>query len=444
MERSSVKIPIKSFQPRDSGTLKLLTTDSNQLIKLGIWLYFLLVIFEGALRKWFLPSLSTPLLLVRDPLALWLIMATLWKHKFPANPYVMSIVLVGVLSIFTAILFGHGDLVVALFGARILLLHFPLMFVFGQIFNRDDVIKIGIVTLWITIPMTLLIASQFFTPQSSLVNRGVGGDMAGSGFSGALGYFRPSGTFSFTNGTSLFYGFAACFIVYFLLTSWRINRFLLVCSTVALIAAVPLSISRTLFLEVGISVAFSILTISKSPKYIGRFFLGGIVGFLILIILSQLSFFQTSTEAFTERFTSANTNEGGLEGVFLDRFLGGLVSAFLNSQDLPFFGYGIGFGTSVGSQLLTGNRGFLVSEEEWGRLIGELGQAMGILIIFLRVALTIKITVFSYKKIHTGDILPWMLTSFGMLLISQAQWAQPTALGFSTLIGGLMIASLRR
>jgi hypothetical protein len=35
-----------------------------------LWLYFWLLIFEGALRKWLLPGLSTPLLLVRDPVAL--------------------------------------------------------------------------------------------------------------------------------------------------------------------------------------------------------------------------------------------------------------------------------------------------------------------------------------------------------------------------------------
>ena len=35
-------------------------------IKQMIWLYFFLLIFEGALRKWFLPFLATPLLVVRD------------------------------------------------------------------------------------------------------------------------------------------------------------------------------------------------------------------------------------------------------------------------------------------------------------------------------------------------------------------------------------------
>ena len=39
-------------------------------IKVLIWLYIFLLIFEGALRKWFFPSLSDELLIVRDPVLL--------------------------------------------------------------------------------------------------------------------------------------------------------------------------------------------------------------------------------------------------------------------------------------------------------------------------------------------------------------------------------------
>jgi hypothetical protein len=34
----------------------------------------------------------------------------------------------------------------------------------------------GIATLWIAIPMAILIALQFHSPQSAWVNRGVGGE----------------------------------------------------------------------------------------------------------------------------------------------------------------------------------------------------------------------------------------------------------------------------
>ena len=39
-----------------------LVSSELTLIKKLIWLYFLLLLFEGALRKWFLPGLSQGLL----------------------------------------------------------------------------------------------------------------------------------------------------------------------------------------------------------------------------------------------------------------------------------------------------------------------------------------------------------------------------------------------
>src|SRR5690554_3707736 len=115
--------------------------DRDQVLKNGIWAYFLLLIFEGALRKWILPGLATPLLVVRDPLAIWLIITALKNGRLHLSPYIAVSVIVGVVGIYTALFVGHGNFAVAVYGARILLLHFPLMFVIGNVFNQEDVIK---------------------------------------------------------------------------------------------------------------------------------------------------------------------------------------------------------------------------------------------------------------------------------------------------------------
>jgi hypothetical protein len=147
-----------------------------KMLKKGIWLYFLLLIFEGALRKWFLPFLAAPLLVVRDPVAIWLIYMA-WRHNVvKANMYVLLMTFFTIIAICTALIFGHGSMVVALYGARITLIHFPVIFIIGKVFNQEDVIKMGRVLLIIAIPMTVLIALQFYSPQSAWVNRGVGGD----------------------------------------------------------------------------------------------------------------------------------------------------------------------------------------------------------------------------------------------------------------------------
>ena len=178
------------------------SADSLRLLKRGVWAYFLLLIFEGALRKWVLPELAAPLLVVRDPIALWLLVLAWRRGLLPATPYLTGMLLVGIVGFFTALLFGHGNLTVAVYGVRILLLHFPLSFVIGRVFDRADVERVGRAMLWIAVPMTVLIGLQFYSPQSDWVNRGVGGDVEGAGFSGALDFFRPPGTFSFTRAAS--------------------------------------------------------------------------------------------------------------------------------------------------------------------------------------------------------------------------------------------------
>ena len=58
-------------------------------IKIAIWMYFLLWIFEGALRKWVLPSLATPLLIVRDPVAVYIIIKAIYLEVKFMNIYVV-------------------------------------------------------------------------------------------------------------------------------------------------------------------------------------------------------------------------------------------------------------------------------------------------------------------------------------------------------------------
>lgn len=429
----------------NSRNMKQDKADPNLWLKRGVWLYFFLLIFEGGLRKWVLPGLATPLLIIRDPIAIWLIFTTWNKGLMPSSPLLTAMVWINIASIFTALFFGHGNLLVAFYGARIFLVHFPLIFVIGRIFTREDVLKMGRALLWISIPMAVLIAIQFYSPQSSFINRGVGGDMNGAGFSGANGYFRPPATFSFTNGTHLFFALTASFLFYFWLNPKGTSKVMMYLATVGLIAAIPLSISRSLTFFALIALFFALTTVVRKPANLIRVVFAGLIIFLVLSVLSGLPMFQTATDAFLSRFTAANDAEGGLKGTLGDRYLGGMTSALSNSGRQPFFGFGTGMGTNAGSKILTGtSKFFLISEEEWGRLVGELGALMGISVILIRLLLCFKLFRFGFRRMIEGDALPWMMLSYGLLVIPQGQWAQPTSLGFGTLIGGLIFASLRK
>lgn len=411
-------------------------------LKQGIWLYFLLLIFEGAIRKWLLPGLATPLLVVRDPIAILVLVSAWQKGYLRFNAYCQWIAGITLISCVLTLLFGHQNLYVAIFGARILIIHFPFMFLMGQILNREDVIAFGKALLWISLPMIFLIALQFYSPQSTWVNQGVGGE-GSAGFSGAMGYFRPSGTFSFTNGNTLFWGLLAPFVFYFWLGSQKVNRLLLIAATGSMLLAIPLSISRALFVQVGIALVFSALSLIFKPKFAKTFLIAAVFISLLLVVLSQFQFAQTGIEAFGVRIENASRSEGDAEDILANRVFGGLLSAFTNSDVSPFIGAGLGMGTNVGAILLTGSHSYLIAEGEWGRLTGEMGLLLGGLVILIRIIFSFNLALKSFKKLRSGDILPWLLISFGLNNIVMSQWSQPTTLGFSVVIGGLVLASLK-
>ncbi|NCD67819.1 hypothetical protein [Mucilaginibacter agri] len=415
----------------------------DNALKNGIWLFFWLLIFEGALRKWVLPGLATPLLLIRDPLALWIVFKAWHRGLVPFNIYTFGAVAVGVISIFTAVLFGHGSFLVAIYGSRVWFLYFPLIFVIGSVFTKDDVMKFAQKYLILSIPMTLLIVIQFYSPQSAWVNRGIGGN-EGAGFSGAMDFFRPPGTFSFASGVGGFYSALACFVFYYWLDPKSINKKLLIASTICLIIAVPISIIRGLFFEVMITLAFMLVSAFRKPQNAGRMVAAIAVGCFLILILSQLSFFQTAIEAFTMRFTTANDSEGGLGGVVGNRYFGTMIYAFTMTASQPFWGYGSGIGTNVGAVIATGKADFysvVNGEVEWQRVIGELGILLGIIIIGIRIGLSFKLLKESYQLLTREYSLPWMILPFCLMNLPQGQLGSPIPLGFTTWMAGMLLAS---
>jgi len=385
-------------------------------LKYGIWIYFVLLIFEGALRRWVLPGLSDPLLVIRDPVAIWLVYQA-WKYNLlNKNYFIISMTGFTILGMITALLVGHGNLWVALFGARIMLIHFPVIFVMGKVLNPNDILKIGKFILWLSIPMVGLIAAQFFSPQSAWVNLGIGGEES-EGFQGALGFFRPPGTFSFQVGNTLFFSLVAIFVVYFWTSKIKLNKLLLVLATVALFASIPLSISRTLFYSVGLTIVFYFCSLFFNPKQFLSFFLIIIGIVFAFVILIQFDFFQLAIEVFATRLTSASETEGGVTNSLYDRIFGYMFRAYANSNEIPFWGYGMGWGTNVGSKVISGERSFLLAEFEWNRIVAEMGVFLGTAVILVRVILAGKLAMNSLAIIKRGELLAWLLLMVDMLYV---------------------------
>jgi hypothetical protein len=413
-------------------------------IKIAIWLYFLLWIFEGALRKWILPSLATPLLVVRDPIAIYIVIRAIYLNVNFINPYTVLALIFTLFGLAITLTFGHGNLFVGIYGARIMILHFSLIFIIGEVFTKEDVLKIGRFLLVMNIVMTVIVYFQFISPQSAYINIGIGGE-GSAGFGGAMGYFRPPGTFSFISGLSIFYTAVSIFVFYFWLSKDVCSKILLIISTVSLIIALPLTISRGAVIAVIIVALFAIIATGTSVKSLLKLLLVIIVLYTIVLILQNFTtIFNLGTEVFMDRVETANKTSagGGLKDSVFLRALNDLTGPIEEIFNKPLFIGNLGMGTNAGSQILVGKSTFLISENEFGRLAGEQGIIFGGGLILLRIFLAISIAIKSFKLPQEKKLLPFIICGAACPAILQGQWAFPSVLGYAVIVTGLTIACL--
>jgi len=427
-----------------------MTPKRRKRIRQLLWLYFWLLILEGALRKWILPGLSNPLLLVRDPVAL---LALWWGWPFLRQRrswvWLQPLLFIGGVSFLLAITLGHGDIPTAAFGVRILLIQLPLIFLYASVFNRSDVIHFAWVLAWLAIPMTLLIVAQSNLPSSHILNVAPGGEGTAV-FDGALDRFRPPAVFSFINGVAMFYSLAAaalfCLLYGTRLTTRR--RLLLLVVAIALVVALPVSISRSLlagYLQVLVALVVAVV-LSRSRLVP---LISGVLGLILAFgIASMVPAFQDTTEAFNTRWDQAAAVEAGgstrLEqalGVFTKRVLGGLAAPLSDPDQLPLFGQGIGISTNVGAQRLSGELVFLVGEGSWGASLAEMGLFLGLAFLLWRVALGWWLLRLSWRAAVKGNRLPIILAGSSWLILLSGQLGQPTGLGFLVVSSGLTLAA---
>lgn len=415
---------------------------SVRLLKQLIWLYFWLVIFEGALRKWILPGLATPLLLVRDPVVLLALILSLSSGKLKINSYLAVTAFIALAAPILALTVGHGNAIVTAFGWRANFLHLPFIFIIGRVFTGEDVKTMGRCFMFLSIPMTLLMIAQFYSPAGSLVNIGVGGE-GDAGFDGAMGYRRPPGVFSFTNGISSFYPLVTAFALAEMMQVKKGGNLLPILAGLATLASLPISISRSNLLGVLLVLLGCIVAMTRSGRSLRRLLRTGVMLAVIITLGSLMPGMEKPREAFLSRWNASTTDRGGFEEAIVMRVVDGLTAGLTEPTENWISGAGLGMGTNAGAKLLTGNQTFLISEAEWGRLTGEMGMPLGLLFIFIRVALTLALFLGAWRAAKRREPLGFILWFAVAMNLMQGQWGQPTALGFATLGAGLTLAAIR-
>jgi hypothetical protein len=112
--------------------------------------------------------------------------------------------------------------------------------------------------------------------------------------------------------------------------------------------------------------------------------------------------------------------------------------------DAGVIGKGLGLGTNVGARLAVGERDFLLAEEEWPRILLEMGAPLGLAFIVWRVMLTLDIGLRAVAAWARRDVLPSLLFSAASIPLLIAQTGVPAILGYVAISGGVALASLNR
>jgi hypothetical protein len=424
-------------------------TASVRNIRRLIYLYIFLLIIEGALRKWIVPQFSNPLLLVRDPVVLAIYFLAWRAHLFPRNRFIPSLAAIAVLSWIVSIfvldpyLPMSRILLVTAYGFRSNFLHLPLIFIFASVFDADDVRRIGWWILVGMIPMGLVMALQFHSAPDSFINRTVGlGE--GEQITAGGGKIRPPGTFSFISGPIHYVTSAAAFALYGALRREIYPSWLVLGAGCSVILAIVVSGSRSLVVSILLVVLSLAIVLLIRPDALNRFGRGLIAVVVAGLLVSRLPIVHEGVSILTSRFTeSAEAADTTITGGLMQRTIATFTEGFGHLGHAPLAGFGLGVGTSGGATLLGSQSTFLLSENEWTRIIFESGPILGLVFLLWRTIFAGYLGIVSLRAVPRGDILPLILFSAGFLIILNGQLGQPTSLGFAVVLNGLCLASTR-
>src|SRR6188508_3611873 len=88
----------KPLRPAPPAPVDLHRARALKYVRGLIWTYFILLMFEGTLRKWILPQYSDVLLIVRDPVVLAIYCLAIRARVFPRNFWMLSLGVIALLS----------------------------------------------------------------------------------------------------------------------------------------------------------------------------------------------------------------------------------------------------------------------------------------------------------------------------------------------------------
>ena len=430
--------------PRNPPNRKLVTqavATDYAFIKKLIWAYFLLLLFEGALRKWFLPGLSQGLLIVRDPVVIWIYYLCYVQGVFPLNnKYLRRCFQWVAIAVVLSFLINRAHPFTIAYGARTNLLHFPLIFIMARILTWQDVVKFGQAFLLLALPMTWVVAQQFQSDRFDVYNVAAGG--TGHQLMTSGDKVRASGTFSFVSGIVFYYCFTVAYIIYGFLVRNTFPRWMLYLGTSATLLAMVTAGSRAVIAECLQVIACIGFLAYFRPQEFGRI-TTAVLGFsaISLILYSQIDLFEEGLNFLSLRFEEAANTEGNPITAYFNRYYEIIIAPYYYSLFTGAFGNGLGTATRAGSALGAGTGG---AELSWSRPVLENGFFVGLLFILWRIWIFKDLLLVCINSVTKNSYLAIFLFGAAGPILLFSPLGQPTNLGFAAFGGGLCLAAAKQ
>jgi hypothetical protein len=413
-----------------------------------IWAYFiLLVIGEGVLRKWILPSFSELILIIRDPLVIWIYYLAYTKGLFPIeNKYIQKAFQWTLIATVFSLIVNKGHPFAIAYGIHSNLIHFPLIFIIARVLRGKDIILFGKAFLFLAMPMAWLITEQFYADREDWFNYAAGGTSSQLETSG--GKVRASGTFTFVSGPVFYFCFTVAFIIHGFLHKNTFPKWLLYLGTGATLLAMVTAGSRALIAEsLQVFACFGFLAYFR-PSEFGKV-TATVFGFatitLVLYFFSWNNVFREGLDFLSLRFKEAENVEGTPFEAYVQRYWEIFSAPYAYNQFTPWLGFeGLGSATRAGSELARrfGSGGLSGGAEiSWARPVLENGIILGALFIIWRIWLTVDLLKACIRAIHRGNHLPIFLFGAAGPVLLFSPLGQPTNLGFAAFGSGLCLAA---
>ena len=432
----------------------------RQVVRL-IMVIYLLLLFEGALRKWVLTSFGPVLFFVRDPFVLMVYWLALRHSLYPRGNALLQVgVAFGCLGLLLLAFQAAGVAsgidkwpLLAAYGWRNYFLYIPLPFVIGEVFEARDIQRFVKLTCILAVPIAVLVLLQFRSSPDAPINVGFGASAAQQfqGLTVDADHTRPMGTFTSDVGQKQF----DVSTIAMLLTLWitpLARRFLkswqMLIATCAVLTCIAVGGSRGAMLGSGIVVTMAIASaaVLRGMGASAR----AIVWPTLLVVVAVSLYpvvFPDGYATFINRWNGAAAAESRYFqlGIFGRAFYG-FYEFFSLLADTPITGYGLGLAGNASLTLGVTIPGFSGwAEDDWSRHIVDLGPVVGVLFILYRVAL---VTWLGMTCLHgarrTGNPLALLLFSYcGVELLSGELTGHGTVNGYGWLFAGLCLAAAK-